>query len=54
MFLLEFQSFDKELIDVLRLFVAEVRAEVFHEFDDAVLAEIFICGVLESVICGHV
>ena len=53
MFLLEFQSLDQELVDVLRLFVAEVGTEVFHEFDDAVFAEVFVCGVLEGVVCGH-
>lgn len=42
MFLFIFESFDEELIDVLRLFVAEIGTEVFHEFDDAVLAEVLV------------
>lgn len=53
MFLLEFQSLDQELVDVLRLLVAEVGAEVLHQFDDAVFAEVFVGGVLEGIVRGH-
>jgi hypothetical protein len=37
----------------LRLFVAEIGAEVLHEFDDAVLAQVFVGWVFESVVGGH-
>jgi hypothetical protein len=51
--LLEFQSFDKKLVDVLGLFVAEVGAEILHELDDAVSAQVLVSGLLEGVISGH-
>ena len=52
--LLDLESFDEELVDVLRLFVAEVGAEILHELDDAVLAEILIGCLFESVVGRHV
>jgi hypothetical protein len=42
LFLLQLQSLDQKFIDVLRLFVAEIGAEVLNEFDDAVLAQVFV------------
>lgn len=38
LFLFGFEPFDQELVDVLRLLVAEVRAEVLHKLNDAMLA----------------
>jgi hypothetical protein len=37
-----FEPFDEELIDVLRLLIAEVRAEILHEFDDAMLSQVLV------------
>lgn len=53
MLLLEFESLDEELVDVLRLFVAEVGTEVLHELDYAVLAQVLVCRVLQGVVCSH-
>lgn len=55
LFLFEFESFDEEFVNVLRLFVAEVRAEVFEEFDDSMFSEVLVGLVLERVIVsgGH-
>lgn len=54
MFLFEFEPFDKEGIDILGLFVAQVRAKIFHEFDEAMLPQILVCAKLESVLgCGR-
>ena len=53
LFLFDLESLYKELIDVLRLFVAEIGAKILHEFDDAVLPEILVCLKFECVV-GHV
>ncbi len=53
LFLFEFKSFDEELVDVLGLFIAEVRAEVFEEFDDSMFSEVLIGLVFERVVVGR-
>jgi hypothetical protein len=46
LFLFEFKPFDEELVDILGLFVADVRAEVFKEFDDSMFSEVLVSLVL--------
>ena len=53
LFLLDFKSFHKKLVDVLRLFVAQVRAQILHKFDDAMLPEVLVGLGFKGVI-GHV
>jgi hypothetical protein len=53
LFLFDFEAFDEELVDVLGLFVAEVGAEVLHEFDDAVLAQVLVRPLLQRVVSRH-
>ena len=53
MFLLDFESLNKELIDVLRLFVAEVGTKILHEFDDSMLPEILV-GLEFKCVVSHV
>ena len=49
MLLLQFQPFDQELIDILGLLEAQVRAQVLHQFDDAMFAKVVLSTFLEGV-----
>ena len=53
LFLLDFKSFHKKLVDVLRLLIAQVRTQILHKFDDAMLPEVLVGLGFKGVI-GHV
>ena len=40
--LLDLEPLEQELVDVLRLLVGEIGAEILHEFDDTVLPEVLV------------
>lgn len=53
LFLFDFKSLNKKLIDVLWLLIAKIWTKILHKFDDSMLAEVFICITLKDVVGGH-
>jgi len=53
LFLLDLESFHKKFVDVLRLFIAQIRAQILHQLDDAMLPKVLISLAFKCVI-GHV
>lgn len=53
--LFEFESFDEEFVDVLRLLITEVRAQVLEHFDNSMLSEVLVSLAFERVVIdgGH-
>ncbi len=52
LFLFEFKSLDEELIDILGLFITEIRTQILEKLNDSVFSEILISLIFQWVIIG--
>lgn len=52
LFLFEFKSLDEELIDILGLFITEIRTQILEKLNDSVFSKILISLIFQWVIIG--